>query len=182
MKKYLTIVLFGVFFITSCSDPFLCREGIYLDFHNYTNEDYKDVVFYIGAVKDGKFLKTDSLISRPVASKKYFYEWIKEYKELELENYLRKDEKGIEYAFSAATDNRTPLDDEGGWMPNYDTIRKLSDYFTYKIKLSNDKKQREQVFMSQKKMSVKANNSRRKIIIKIKKDTIILKDIIILKE
>lgn len=175
MKKYLIIVLTGSLFMYSCilvSEPVDPDDGIYFDYHNYTNQDYKNVVFYIGAVKNGKFIITDSLETRDVLSIKNVIEWSKEnerYKES-----LKKDEKGEVYAFSVSLSNRSFID-RGGWLPNYDAIKKLSDSLTYKIKFTDGKQQREQVFMKQKKNVYKFNTFRKEVIM-IKKDTILLKD------
>ncbi|MCG8750284.1 hypothetical protein [Tenacibaculum finnmarkense] len=113
------------------------KNGIAIEFYNFTEIEYTGYQFYIGAVKNNKFIATDSvdikttIWSIKTAPTGYL-----------LENNNTREEIALSYDGFV----ETPSFEDGRWQVDYDKIKAISNEYTYKLRLSDG---REQVFMQQ---------------------------------
>ncbi|MCD8440005.1 hypothetical protein [Tenacibaculum finnmarkense] len=113
------------------------KNGIALVFFNYTDIEYTGYKFYIGAVKNNKFIATGSVDVKSI---------IWSIKTAPSENMTKNDETGEKIARSYGGFVEAPSFEDGRWQPDYDKIKAISNEYTYKLRLSDG---REQVFMEQ---------------------------------
>ena len=123
--------------INSAYDNFEPENGIALVFFNYTEFEYTGYKFFIGAVKNNKFIATDSVEVKTI---------IWSINTAPSENLIKNNETGEQIARSY--DGFTVGDSfpDGRWQPDYDKIKAISNEYTYKLRLSDG---REQVFLKE---------------------------------
>ncbi|MCD8403650.1 hypothetical protein [Tenacibaculum finnmarkense] len=123
--------------IGSAYENFEPKNGITLVFYNYTDIEYTGYKFYIGAVKNDKFIATDSV---KVKTKIWTISTAPS------DRIIIDSRTGEKTVLSYDGFVEAPSFEDGRWQPDYDKIKAISNEYTYKLRLSDG---REQVFMEQ---------------------------------
>lgn len=137
MKSIYVVLFFGLLFFNcdGFTDIDEGEKGIRFYLYNYTNVSYEGATFFIGAVVNDRIIVTDSLktnieITSLLDPKS---------------NTIYTDDVGKKYVQISARNDDVYL--SKGWRPDFDKIKKLSNDYCFKIKLSDG---REEVFLIQK--------------------------------
>lgn len=136
------LLLIGCSFFISCDinsayENFEPEKGIGLVFFNYTEVEYTGYKILIGAVKNDKFIATDSVDIKTI---------IWSINTAPPENMITNSETGEKIA---RTYDGFPVGDsfpDGNWQPDYDKIKAISNEYTYKLIFSDG---REQLFLKE---------------------------------
>lgn len=126
MKKILTYLSFS-FMLFSCDIDKMLPDagGVTFVLLNATNNNYENAKIYIGALKNGVFIKTDSILVPTIVSNENGTIFI----------------NGIKYARTVAIPPFSEhWNDGSGWLPNLNKINIISDKGTFLLQLSKDRK------------------------------------------
>lgn len=160
--KIITLFTVCIFFI-SCqiSNVDESENGITINFYNYTNIEYTGYSFYIGAVKNGEFIVTDSVNVKTI---------INSIDTAPADRLLTNKKTGekIALSYDGFKGSNFPF---GTWRPDYEKIKAISNEYTYKLRLSDG---REETFMNQ--LESFDNFSVGNLKLDIKKDSIVYRD------
>lgn len=138
IKNIKILVLLTCSFFINCDidsayEDFGPEDGIAIEFYNYTDIEYNSYKFYIGAVKNDKFIATDSVDIKTTI-------WSIN---TAPSDRIIIDSKGDKSALSY-DGFKEDLFIDGRWQVDFEKIKAISNEFTYKLILSDRK---EQVFM-----------------------------------